>query len=250
MADQFDTFQKEIEEDLQRERLQKLWEQYGTYLIAGAVAIVLAVAAWKFTEARRQAAAQANAARYLEAVKSIAAKTPDVGQKALADLANNPAGYGLLARLRLAGADATAGQTDKAVAAYDVIAKQPGIDKIIADYARLQTAMLTVDTATWTDTQNRLIELAAEGNPWRHGARELLGIAAAKAGNAAEARTQFERLLADPATPKNMSDRANIVMGDLAQAELAKVQSITTTVPTPVTPEVVPAPASPPPKRK
>ena len=50
--------------------------------------------------------------------------------------------------------------------------------------------MLRLDSANWTDMQNRLNDLAADGNAWRFSARELLGLAAQKAGKTEEARTR------------------------------------------------------------
>ena len=69
------------------------------------------------------------------------------------------------------------------------------LDPLLADYARLQAATLRLDSANWTEMQNRLNDLAAEGNAWRFSARELLGLAAQKAGKTQEARTQFQLLL-------------------------------------------------------
>jgi hypothetical protein len=225
MADQFDTFQKEVEEDLQRERMRKLWENYGTYILGAAAAFILMVAGYKVLESRRQSAAEANAGRYVAAIKGLSDAKPEDAQTALAALSTQPSGYGLLARLRLAAADVAAGQTEKALAAYEAISRQPGVDRLIADYARLQTALLKADTADWTEMQNRLLDLAVEGNPWQHTARELLGLSAFKAGNLAEARSQFEKLVADRTTPQSISERANIVMAEIVQSELAKVQA-------------------------
>lgn len=222
MADQFDAFQKEVAEDLQRERMQKLWKQYGTYVIAGAFAIVLGVAGWKFLEARRVAAAEANGREFTAAVQALTAGKGPEDQAKLSAMTTNPGGYGLLARLRVAANDAAAGRTDKAVAAYDAIALQPGIDRQIADYARLQTAMLKVDTADWTDIQNRVIDLAGDASPWRHSAREVLGLAAYTAGKLPEARAQFEKLVADASTPRSIAERAGIVLAEIVQGELAK----------------------------
>jgi hypothetical protein len=232
MADQFDAFQKEVEEDLHRERLQKLWKDYGTFIIAGCVAVVLSVAGYKFVEARRIAAAEATSRAFNDSVKALSATKDIVDTKPLAALASNASSYGMLAKLRLAAAHATAGETAKAVAAYDDLAKQAGVDQQIAEYARLQSAMLTVDTTSWTDTQNRVNDLTADSSPWRHAAREILGIAAYKAGKADEAKVQFGKLVGDPATPRSIADRVGIIMAEIAQSELAK------TVP------VLPAPAA------
>jgi hypothetical protein len=246
MADQFDTFKKEVEEDLQRERMRKLWQDYGTYFIAAAVAVVLAVAGWKVMESRKQASAEANAARFSAAIKGLSDSKTDDAQKALTALAEGPGGYGLMARLRLAATDAAAGRADKALAAYEAVMREPGVDPILADFARLQTAMLKADTADWTEMQNRLLDLTAEGNPWRFSARELLGLAAFRTGNLTDARGQFEKLVSDRAVPPSIAERANMVMAEIVQTELAKVNAVTPApVVAPVVAPSVPAPVVP-----
>jgi hypothetical protein len=69
--------------------------------------------------------------------------------------------------------------------------------------------------------QNRLTPLAADGNAWRFSARELLGLAAQKAGKLDEARTEFQRLLNDRGTPPSIAERARIMLAMLTEAELA-----------------------------
>lgn len=241
MADQFDAFQKEVAEDLQRERMLQLWQQYGTYMIGAAVALVLGVAAWKFNENRQLAAAERNAVTYTGALRSFAENKAGDGQKALAGLASSAGGYGLVARLRLAASQATDGKTEEAFGNYESIARQSGVDKVIADYARLQAAMLKADSAPWTETKTRLNDLVVEGNPWRYSARELLGFSALRAGQTTEARAEFEKLVADRTTPPGISERAGIAMAELVQAELAKAQGQTSGSPAPKSePKVAP----------
>lgn len=223
MADHRDTFAREIDEELRREQLLKLWQAYGTYIIVGVAAIILGVGGWKFYESRTTAAAQAAGSRFSVAVR----ETPKADAKpdaptTLDDIANRgPNGYATLARLRLAAADKQAGKTKEALAKYEAIAKDRGTDPILADYARLQAAVLTFDSEPWTSVQNRLTPLAAESNTWRYSARELLGLAAMKAGKPQEARQEFEKLLTDRNVPPSISERARLMMAMLTEAELA-----------------------------
>jgi hypothetical protein len=129
----------------------------------------------------------------------------------------------VLARLRLAAAQRQAGKTAEAAAAYEAVAKESGIDPLLGDYAQLQAAVLSVDSASWTDMQNRLYGLAADGNAWRFSARELLGLAAQKAGKLDEARSEYQRLLNDRGTPPSIAERARIMLAMLTEAELAGV---------------------------
>jgi hypothetical protein len=222
MVDQRDSLAREIDEELRREQLLKLWDRYGTYVIAVAVLIIAGIGGYKFYEHRRALAAETAGAKLVMAAREAAQSKKAEAQKALEDIAATaPANYGVLARLRLAASEREAGKATEAAAAYEAIANGRGVDPLLADYAQLQAAMLRLDSASWTDMQNRLTPLAADGNAWRFSARELLGLAAQKAGKLDEARTEFQRLLSDRGTPPSIAERARIMLAMLTEAELA-----------------------------
>ena len=81
--------------------------------------------------------------------------------------------------------------------------------------------MLKMDTGLFVDVRNCLNPLASDRNPWRYTARELLGIAAYKAGRSAEARNYFQRLAADRAAPPGVSERAKLMLAVLSQEDQA-----------------------------
>jgi hypothetical protein len=137
-------------------------------------------------------------------------------------LATAPTGYVTLARLRLAAAEQSAGNLAEAVAAFDEVAKDGSVDPILADYARLQAAMLKLDSASFTEVKNRLTPLTNDLNPWRYSAREYLGMALYKAGRPGEARNYFQRLVADRTTPPGIADRARMMVALLSEADEAK----------------------------
>jgi hypothetical protein len=220
MADQRDSLLREVDEELRRERLLKLWEQYGTYVVAAVVLVVAGIGGYKYYEHRSALAAEAAGARMAVATRDAAQNRTAEAQKALDDIvATGPSNYALLARLRLAAANRAAGKTAEAASAYEAIATA-GVDPLLRDYARLQAAMLSLDRADFTDMQNRLNDLAADGNAWRFSARELLGLAAQKAGKTDEARKYFSGLLGDRSTPPGVGERARVMMAMLTEAEL------------------------------
>jgi hypothetical protein len=221
VADQFEVFKREVEEDLQRERALAFWNRYGTYLIAGAVALILGVAGYQYSKSRSLAAAEASGAALQNAMKAVADKNPDA-EAMLARVAGSGGGAGALARLRLAALHVSSGATDKALAAYDALARDPGLDKILSDFAALQAGLLKMDAGDWNDARNRLNDLAGDQNPWRHQAREALGLAALKAGQSAEAREVLQKVLTDAAAPRGLQERVQIMLSEFAQAELAK----------------------------
>jgi hypothetical protein len=226
MTDQRDSLAREIDEELRREQLLKLWEKYGTHLVAAFVLVIAGIGGYKYYDHRRTVAAQEAGASLTLAAREAAQDKKADAQKALESIATTgPTSYAALARLRLAAADRDAGNTAQAAAAFEAIARMSGIDPLLADYAQLQAAMLRLDSASWTDMQNRLSLLAADSNAWRFSARELLGLAAQKAGKTEEARGQFQRLLSDRGTPPGIAERARVMMAMLTEAELAKASA-------------------------
>jgi hypothetical protein len=223
MTDQRDSLAREIDEELRREQLLKLWDKYGTYAIAAAALIIVGIGGFKYFDYRRTLAAETAGARFTAAAREAAQSKNAEAQTALEEIASSaPAGYAALARLRLAAADREAGKTAAAQAAYEAIANEKGLGLLFAGWACLQPAALRLDSADWTEMQNRLNDLVADSNVWRFSARELLGLAAQKAGKTEEARTQLQRLLGDRNTPPGIGERARVMLAMLTEAELVR----------------------------
>ena len=125
MVDQNESLSREIDEELRREQIAKLWEQYGVYAIAAAAALVIGVGGWKWLEHSRLTTAQALGLRY-EVAQTLAeeGKADDARVAFEAIAKEQPTGYQALAQLRVAGAMAKAGKKAEAVAAYDALATE------------------------------------------------------------------------------------------------------------------------------
>ncbi len=218
-----DLMAQEIDEELRREQLLKLWDKYGTLVLAAALLLIVSVGGWRYYQYRQVQANEAASTQYIVALGDLAAKRSYEGHKRLEDLlANAPPGYTALARLRLAASDEAEGNAIDALAAYDQVVKDDSVDPILQDYARLQIAMLKFDTVTFPELRNQLSPLVNERSPWRYSARELLGMGAMKAGLGPEARNHFQRLLSDRGTPAGIAERARVMMALLDEADRAK----------------------------
>src|SRR4026209_42964 len=129
MVDQRDSLAREIDEELRREQLLKLWERYGIHLVAVAVLLIGGIGGYKYYEHRRALAAEAAGASLVMAAREAAQNKKAEAQKVLEGIATNaPAGYAVIARLRLAAAERDAGKTAEAAAAFEAIAKESSVD--------------------------------------------------------------------------------------------------------------------------
>jgi hypothetical protein len=134
----------EVDEEVRREQLKRLWDRYGTLAIIAAVIAVVAVAGWRgyqYYEAKQAAAAGAQfdaAADLIEQGKAADAEA------ALAKIAaEGTSGYRTLARLRLAAV--TAERDPKAaVSAYDGIASDGSVSMVFQALAGVRAGMLRV----------------------------------------------------------------------------------------------------------
>jgi len=150
----------EVDEEVRREQLKKLWERYGNLIIAAAVMVVLAVAAWRgydYWQARQ--AAVAGSAFDAATVLADQGKH-DEAEAAFTKLAaDGTAGYRLLARLRSAE---ELGEHDPkaAVTAYDAIAADNASQPLLGNLASIRAALLLVDTASFDEMTRRLEPLA------------------------------------------------------------------------------------------
>ncbi len=204
-------FIREIDEELRRDRLMKLWESHGGYIVGAALLIVAATGgwrAWEWYQAREAAKAGTQFEQVLAAADS--GKNAEGEAQLSAFLNNAPAGYRLLARFRLA---AEIGERAAAagVAAYDAIAVDGSVDSALRDLARIRAALLLVDTAPVAEIQQRVENLAVTGAPFRHSAKEILGLARFRAGERDAARAVFSELIADPETPPALKNRAEVM---------------------------------------
>lgn len=202
----------EVDEEVRRERLKKLWDRYGNLVIAAAVVAVISVGGWRgyqYYEAKQAAAAGGQ----FDAAADLAdqGKTADAEAAFGKIAAEGTAGYRALARLRLA---ATAAERDPkaAVAAYDAIANDGSVAKVFQEFAGVRAGMLLVDSAPLAEITKRLEPLAQAGGAFRHSARELLALAAVQATDSAAAKKWFDMILGDAETPQSLRTRIDMLM--------------------------------------
>jgi len=198
----------EVDEEVRREQLKKLWDRYSIYIVAGALLIIAAVGGWRgyeYLEAKK--AAEAGAA-FDKAVELSEQSKHSEAEAAFTELAAKaPWGYRLLARLRAAAE--VANRDPKAAAKlYDDIAADRSVGAPERDLAKVRAAGLLLETSSYPSMLQRLEPAAAPGATFRHTARELLALSAWRANDTAAARQWLDLIANDGETPPSLRSRA------------------------------------------
>lgn len=206
---------REIDEELRRDNLLKLWSKYGRYVLGLAVVAVIVaggVVAWRdhlLSERQKQST------RYAEALALAAGGKEAEAAKMFASIAGEGGGYAVLAPFEEAALLAKSGDRKGAVAAYDRIAASVA-GPAFRDLATLLAAMQGEADADPAATIARLAPLTAAGNPWRPTAVELTAAARLKSGDRKAALDLYKSLADDLAAPQSARARAAEMAAALA----------------------------------
>lgn len=204
-----DEFFREVDEAVRQERWLQLWNRFGAYLIAAALAIVIGVGGGMAWREYQRSSRLAQAEQYAEAVRLLEQNRPAEAADAFASLADGGTrGYALLARLRAAEARALAGEEEGRLEALQQLAEDGSLAPLYRDLSRMLTAQIELEQVDGEAVAARLEPLTGEGQPWTYSARELKALTQMRAGDTTAARRTLAELASDPAAPANLARRS------------------------------------------
>jgi hypothetical protein len=210
---------REIDEELRKEQFAKLWMRYGKILIGVAIVIVSSVASYKAWQSYDVTNRGQQGERFAATIRLIGEGNGQVPLDALTSFqADASHGYQMLAGFQAAALIAVGGDGQDSAAAYDKLANDNSLDIIYRDLAILLGTIQRMnsgsDTASLTAA---LAPLAADNNPWRYSARELIAVLAEQSGDTAKARRLFIALTDDATTPQGIRLRAKELLAGLVE---------------------------------
>ncbi len=198
----------EVDEEVRRDQLKRLWDRYSLYIVALALLIIAGVGGWRgyqYLEAKKSAEA---GDKFNKAVELSEQNKHAEAEAAFTDLAATaPSGYRMLARFR-AAAETANRDPEAAAKLFDELAADRGIAAEQQDLARIRAAGLVLDTASYQNMVQRLEPSTGPGATFRHMARELLALSAWRANDAAATRQWLDMIALDSETPPSLRSRA------------------------------------------
>ena len=202
-----DEFVREVNEEMQRDRLFSLWRRYGALVVALALAAVVGTAAWVGWQAWQERRLEADAARFAAAENVLAAGKAKEASARFAAIAGDGGPQAALARLREADALQAAGDPAGALRSLHDLASSADAPPLLKGLGSVLAAQHELETATPAALRAELEPQAAVGAPWRFLARELLALVDLRTGDVEAARRRLTELGKEAGLPADQQQR-------------------------------------------
>jgi hypothetical protein len=205
-----DTFVREVEENLRRDRLRDFSTKYAGWMIVGVILFLAAAGGWIYWQDYRtrqsEKAVEELAQVFADSGKAGAVNVP----QRLDALSNNSSkavrASGLFARAAYA---LQQNDTQTAISRYRQIAADKSLPQPYRDLALIRQTTLEFDALKPDQVIARLQPLAKPGTPWFGSAGELTAMALIKQGKKADAGRLLTQISKDPGVPDAMRARAS-----------------------------------------
>jgi len=202
---------REVDEDIRQEKYRRLWNRFGLWVIGVAVLIVIGTGGYRGWLYWQEQQSQGAGDKFFEAVQLSEAGNTQEAAVLYGELETAIGGYPALAQLRQATDLANSGETEKALAAFDSVARDSAQLEGLRNVAALRAAYLAVDGEDYTAVADRIERLTAATGPFRAAAREILALSAWKNDEIATAREWISALEEDSETPVDVTRRVSIL---------------------------------------
>jgi hypothetical protein len=211
-----DTFLKEVDEELRKERVNQFVARYGWWIVAAIVLVLGGIGGFIWWQNRQEAQAAEQGEVLLEAMQGIESGNRGAASPKIAELAGSDVdGYRVAALFARASTQAEAGQGQAAIATLRSVAEDQDLAEPYRQAALIRQTALEYDRLQPQAVIRRLGPLARPGLPWFGSAGEMVGIAHLKMRRPDLAGPLFQRIGRDELVPPSIRTRAIQMAGSL-----------------------------------
>lgn len=211
-----ETFVREVDENLRRDRLRDFFRKNGSWLIVGLILFLAAAGGIIWYQQHRQQLAEGHVEELAGIYKDIGiGKTDKVAQEL--DTLSNSSSKGVRATALFTRAAFAIQQNDTktAIATYKKIAEDSSLPDAYRNAALIRQTALEFDQLQPQQVIARLEPLAKPGNPWFGSAGEMTALALIKQGKKQQAGQLFVTIAKDKTAPDSIRNRAIQISGSL-----------------------------------
>lgn len=208
-----EVFMREVDDAVRQDRMLRLWQNYGRWIIGVVVVALIAFAGWLYWEHHSTQKSGETSEQMSAVLDTIAGGgTPDAAKLEALSNADQP-GYRAATQLAKAAIAAKKGDTAGALATYKAMAADDNLDQPYRSLALVRQTSIEFDKLKPADIAARLKPLAVAGDPWFGSAGEMTAIAYMKMGKPDLAGPIFAAIAKDKAVPQTIRSRARQMAG-------------------------------------
>jgi hypothetical protein len=204
-----DTFLREVDEELRRERVSSFMTRYGWYIIGG-VALLLAVfGGWLWWQHRQNVQAGEASERLVQVIQQLEQNNARGAAAGIDELvASDREGYRIAGLFARANAQIATNAVPAAIETLRSITADESAPQPYRDAALIRQTQLELDSMAPAQVIQRLQPYAQAGNPWHGAAGEMMGVALIKLQRYEQAGRVFEAIARDQGVPETIRARA------------------------------------------
>jgi hypothetical protein len=211
-----ETFVREVDENLRRDRLRDFFKENGAWLVAGLILFLAASGGIIWYQQHREQVAEKHVEQLAEIYKDIGVgNTAKVPQQL--DELSNAGSKGVRVTALFTRAAFAIQQNDQklAIATYKKIADDSSFPDAYRNAAVIRQTALEFDQLQPGQVIARLEPLAKPGNPWFGSAGEMTALALIKEGKKQQAGQLFATIAKDKSVPDSIRNRSIQIAGSL-----------------------------------
>ncbi|MFN3943355.1 MAG: tetratricopeptide repeat protein [Allosphingosinicella sp.] len=204
-----ETFYREVDEELRKERFSQAFQRYGWLIIGLAVLLLVAAGGWIYWQHRQDVRAGEQGEALVGVLDDIEAGRREGAAQRLDELADGGnRGYRVAALFTKAGLAMDEGNEAAAIEALQAISGDTAVAEPYRQAALLRQTQIEFDRLQPAQVIERLGPLAQAGNPWFGSAGEMVAAAHIKAGRPQAAGPILTAISRDENVPEPIRSRA------------------------------------------
>lgn len=196
---------REIDEELERERMFALWAKYKSLILTLACGLIIGTASYTAWQDHTQTENTKRSVALFDIMSRTTQPEPE-RLEAIQSFGRTYQGEGqaILAQFLAAEMLMRSKQAPQAVAVLEKLAQDKSLSDIMRQYAGLLAIQLQLDTGDVAVLQQKITPLTVPGQPWRFSALTMKALLLARGGDRAQAQTIIASIEKDPEAPSAM----------------------------------------------